>query len=57
VVAADGNADQNNFPADFVALGNLVRDAREGALDGDGVEDDGGFRHFWKFSSFSSSSS
>ena len=45
MVAAGGNADQHDVRADLVALGDLVRDAREGTLDGQGVEDDGGFRH------------
>jgi hypothetical protein len=54
---ARGNADEDDVRADFVALGNFVSDARERALNRDGVEDDGGFRHWEKTSSFSSSSS
>ena len=42
---ARGNADEHDLRADFVALGDFVRDARERALDRDGIEDDGGFRH------------
>jgi hypothetical protein len=34
MIAADRNADQRDLGAVFVALGNLVRDARERALDG-----------------------
>ena len=45
MVAADRNADQRDLRAVLVALGNLVRDARERALDGGGVKDDGGVRH------------
>ena len=45
VVAANGNAYQHHVVAIFVALGNFMRNAREGALDRRGVEDDGGFRH------------
>ncbi len=44
-VAHERNADQHDFRAGLVALGDFVRDARERALDGGGVEDDGGFRH------------
>ena len=43
--AAALNADQHEVGAGFVALGDFVRDARQGALDGNGVEDDGIFRH------------
>jgi hypothetical protein len=44
MVAADGMPTSTTSRR-FIALGNLVRDARERALDGGGVEDDGGFRH------------
>ena len=57
LVAHKWNARQNNLRAGLVVLGDLVRDARERALDGGGVEDDGGFRHGGKSSSFSCSSS
>ena len=39
------NANEHDLGAVFVALGNFVRDARERALDGGGIKDDGGFRH------------
>jgi len=42
---AFGNADQHDVRADFIALGDFVRDAGERALDRNGIEDDGGFRH------------
>src|SRR5664280_864864 len=45
LVAHERNTHQHDLRADFVALGDLVRDARERALDGGGVKDDGGFRH------------
>ena len=45
MIAADRNADEHDLGTVLVALGDLMRDARERALDGGGVEDDGGFRH------------
>ena len=39
------DADQHHLAAGFVALGNFMRDAGQGALDGGGVQDEGGFRH------------
>jgi hypothetical protein len=44
-IAPTLNADQHDLRAVFVALGDFVGDAREGALNGGGVEDEGGFRH------------
>ena len=43
--AAALDADDRHLRAGVVALGDLVRDAGERALDGGGVEDEGGFRH------------
>jgi hypothetical protein len=39
------NSHEDNLAAGFVALGDFVRYARQGALDGLGVQDDGGIRH------------
>jgi hypothetical protein len=43
--AATLDADENDFSAVIVALGDFVSDAREGAPEGVGVEDEGGLRH------------
>ena len=45
MVAQGRDADQHYIRALLIALRNLVRDAGERALDGDGIEDDDGFRH------------
>jgi hypothetical protein len=44
-IAADGNPDKGDFRGYFIALGNFVGDAGQGAANRGGIEDDSGFRH------------
>ena len=39
------DANEDHVRAGLVALGNFVGDAGQGALDAEGVQNDGGFRH------------
>jgi hypothetical protein len=44
-IATKGDPDKGNFRGLFIALGNFVGDAGQGAANRGGIEDDGRFRH------------